>query len=460
MSAENTKEVIEQVDAQLKAFEETTKNAISDGIAAGKTESAAEITALKDQLAEIDKALKANQQQLALIGKGVPGLDEEIKNGKMNKFSVSKLAQGLYNEKRGIAHAWDNATMEKEVCDANYKFKQENGMIEKSSNFSTSQEAGGVLIPQAILDLVGLVYPAIPMLDKLPVQKLEGLVGDIKIPRLLSGFTCYQVGENVAPTGSAVKYSEIVMRPRRSAGLTFQSKTLMFQSGGASDGIVKTNLQLQLARQIHNMLMNGNGNDYQPLGLNGWIGTDALKQIADSGLTIKTDGTVSGNGGRFTITDAAMLQGILEEANEGDASPDSYGYLMRPIVKTGMKTERVLGTATGKGLPVNPSKTYISDSDLTSLAGLIATSTQVGKTDVVGTSSSCSKVFYGNWKYFYVGFWADMALRVSDTAYAGGISAFDQNGMFIIAEQSIDCAVVRPTALTYAKGAETDPTKW
>jgi hypothetical protein len=120
-----------------------------------------------------------------------------------------------------------------------------------------------------------------------------------------------------------------------------------------------------------------------------------------------------------------------------------------------MATERVSIIAGSKGLPVVPTMPYLSDDALKNAAGLIATTTHVPATDTVGSSNTCSKVFYGNWDYFTVGFWGDFAIRISDQASVGGVSSFEQNGIFVIAEQSLDCAVTRPSALTYATGAET-----
>jgi hypothetical protein len=136
---------------------------------------------------------------------------------------------------------------------------------------------------------------------------------------------------------------------------------------------------------------------------------------------------------------------------------------MRPIVKYGMLTERaqvLSGQGALKGLAIVPTMALMNQKTLEDAIGIVATSTHCPATLVKGTSSTCSPVYYGNWKYFYTMFWQDMALRISDQAYAGGISAFSQNGMFIIAEQSIDCAVVRGTALTQITDAETTVSSW
>ena len=452
MPGEDTKQVVKDICDQLTAYKAQTDASVKTLVAAGKAETDTAIVQLKDQLARIDKALTSNTQLLATIGMGVPGLAEEAKKRK-NATPLLNITRALYLEKnpseRSAEGSWKGAEFEKEAID---EWKK------RTSNFAAEGQAGGVLIPQEIFDIVPLVYAAIPLLDKMPVTKLEGIVGDVHVPKLASGITCYQVGENQEPTLGAVKYSEFIGRPRRSAGLTFQSKTLIFQSSGTAEKVVRDNLVMQLARQIHNMLLNGNGNNYQPKGLLNWA----------SEFTANTTVVGGTSGGRFSIDKASMLAALIEEANEGDDNPANYAYLMRPIVLRGLMSERAemySGQTSGKGMPVNPGLTMLSKKYLEELLSTMGTTTQLPKVltkagGIGSTGGSLSPVIFGNWKWFYTMFWQDMAIRVSDQAYAGGISAFSQNGMFIIAEQSIDCAVTRGTALTMMKDAETDPSKW
>ena len=204
INAEDTKKIVAAVDEQLEAYNKTLDEKVKALVDAGKGDSDNDVVALKEDIETIKKTIAANKQQILMIGTGVPGLKDEIDRKKV-KFSIGKVVKALYEEKRGIANPWRDAVEEKEIIDANYEFRA------KASNFSTSQEAGGVLVPQEITELVGLVYAAIPLLDKLPITKLEGLVGDIRIPRLQTHTTAYQVGENTAPTMTAVKYAEYVI---------------------------------------------------------------------------------------------------------------------------------------------------------------------------------------------------------------------------------------------------------
>ena len=444
-----TKQLVEQINGQLKTFKEQTEASVATLVNSGKDASDKAVVALKEKIDQLEKSIAANAQLLATIGRGVPGLADSLKNEK-RQFSIAKVCQALYRTQNPSDHSvaknhpWEGSEFEKDVIEAAIKTR--------TSNFASEGQAGGYLIPQEIFDIVPLVYAAIPLLDKLPVTKMTGLVGEIHVPRLQTGMTCYQVGENTEPTLGAVKYSEFIGRPRRSAGLTFQSKTLIFQSSGAAEQAVRENLVMQLSRQVHQMLLKGTGNNYQPKGLTNW--SSEFSSMGSEAL-----GT---NGGRLTMARALYMKNVLDEANEGSDSPDKYGFLLRPTVKYGLASERFIpysGASTKGGMSITPMLPFISDDMLKETLGAIATTTQVPNTNVKGTSTSCSPVIFGNWRWFYTMFWQDMALRVSDQAYAGGISAFSQNGMFIIAEQSLDCAVVRGSAFCQYTDAETDITK-
>lgn len=446
-----TKELLTQINAQLESYKSLIEAGVKKAIDEGKDASERGIVEMKKTIEALEASLKANQQQVAMLGRGVPGLKEDLEHGK-TKFSFGNLCKALYRKANPgdnsvqTADPWQGAEREKEIIDAYAKTR--------TSNYASEGQAGGYLIPQEVYgEIIPLVYAAIPLLEKLPVKKLEGLTGEIHIPKLTGGQTAYQVGENTEPTLSAVKYGEFIGRPRRSAALTYQSKTLIYQSSGAADMVVKADLVKQMSRQIHSMLMNGTGNNYQPKGLRNWAAD--FSSMGSNAL-----GT---NGGRFNVTDALLMKMIIEKANEGDDNPDNYGYLMRPEAKYGLLTERVTqysGQASKSGAPVLVGTAALSNEQLQGIIGKYGTTTQLPATQTKGTSSTCSDVIFGNWSQFYTMFWEGMSIRVSDQAYAGGISAFSQNGMFIIAEQSIDCAVVRGEAFCRYTDAETDSSKW
>jgi hypothetical protein len=196
----------------------------------------------------------------------------------------------------------------------------------------------------------------------------------------------------------------------------------------------------------------GTGTEYQPKGI--------LNQPDTTSSTV----SLGNNGGRFRVTDAARMEMDIDVANEL-IDNGKFGYLMRPEVKSGMKRERVVmynGATADLGLPVDVMNPLMSDARLRDILGYdFKTTTQVPKDNVVGTSSTCSKVAFGNWEFFYVGMWRDFVIKVSEHASdAGGKSAFTEDQLYVVAFQEIDCELVRPTAMTIAAGAECLESKW
>ena len=449
------KKLLEDIQVKLTDYQGQLEVKIQDHIKNGLGDSDKKVEDLKKDIEQVHTALDSLKQQIRYIGIGVPGLKEAL-DRRETDFSWQSLVKGLYrianpSADSGAGGPWAGCEKEKEIIDA-YDSELR---TRATGNYAADGSAGGYLIPPEISnELIGLVYAAIPMIDKLPITKVNGLFGQFIIPKLTGTLTAYMVGENTAPSTSAATYGQLVLDPKRIAGLTFQSKSLVYQSRGTSDMIIKQELVRSIQQKMHEMLMLGSGNDFQPCGLDNakWsVGTST-----NAGET---------NGGRFTITDAMLLKMDLETSNEGSDNPGNYGYLMRPEVKYGMMTERVKQYAaqTSKtAAPVIQNLGVLDENTLRSLIGNFATTTQLSATQTKGsdTTNTLSTLYYGNWPFFWLCNWQGLSVRVSDIAYVSTISAFAQNGMWIIAEQGFNCAVTRATAFKKCTGAQCDPNQW
>lgn len=442
MSKEITKENLEHIQNTLNDYSVKLETRVKDLLAEGKSNTDAEVVKIHEAIAKIGEDVKAVQQKIAFAGQvSIPGAERELK-----LFSLGKFCKALYemaDKSINSANPWKGAELEKELVDEYAKTR---------TNYAADGTAGGYLIPTEVADeVIGITYANIPMLSQLPVRRVEGLRGDFRIPKLTSGTTAYWVGELAAPTASSAVYGEIVGREKRVAAFTKQSKRLMYQSSGVSDQIIKDDLGKAMAVQLHNGLLNGSGNEYQPKGL--------LKYTGD----MTASEAIGTNGGRFTITHAELMQMTLDKLNEFNENPANYGYLMRPEAKFGLKTERVeqySAQPKAKGAPVLPVYAILPDAVLKEIVGNFATTTQLSAALTKGSSPTCSNVLYGNWQYFWLLMWEGMEIRVSDQAYDGSVSAFSQNQVFIIAEQGVDCVVTRPSAFTYLADAETNSANW
>jgi HK97 family phage major capsid protein len=453
LTPEEQKNLLADVQTKLTDYGASIENKVKELIGKGLGESDNAVAECKKELEQVHSVMKTMQQQILYIGKGVPGLRESLDRGE-TKFSVGNLVKALYRMANPVdapgVDAWKGCESEKEICDAWKKEIATRG----TGNYAGDGSEGGYLIPPDVTDPINqIARETNPFESILPVTTLNNCYGQIEIPLITGGTTAYMVGENAEPTASKMTFGKMTANPKRAAALSFVSKTLLFQTQGSIDRIINRDLGEALGEKKHEMCLIGTGNENQPSGL-----LSAKWAIAASALAGDT------NGGRFNITDGIMVRTELEEAKEHKGAPANYAFLMRPVVKAGMATERIkqyTDQAAKRGAPVLQNMGILDDAALASIVGKIATSTFLPATNTKGTSAtSMSDVIYGDWSRFWLMNWQGMSIRVSDQAYVNGISAFSQNGMWIIIEEGFNTAIVRPGAFRKVTGAQCNPKLW
>jgi len=368
-------------------------------------------------------------------------MKEEVK-----KFSMTSFCGAMIKEHKKASNPWADAGIEKEMCEQYAKIR---------TNIAGDGTLGGYLIPpEAAAEIIDLAIAATPILGL--ANTIRGLVGELPIPTLTGRPTAYMVGENGKPTASNNTYGLKTLRPKKAGAFSKQSSRLAYQSRGVSDTMIKKQIANAMSLKMSEMFYKGSGADKEPAGI--MIET---ANMTDAGYT---SDILSTNGARFRIDDTQKLMTAIECADE---YPDSgnYAFLMHPRVRSGMRRERVIqysGQAEAQGMPIMGYNPLINNTTLDSLIGApIKVTTQVTATDTVGSSTTCSKVLFGNWEYFYAGLWRDFTMKISDVAGDGSTgSAFLDDMIYIVAFQEFDCALVRPTAFTFVGGAETSETSW
>lgn len=409
------------------------------------------IKSLRSELAAVKKSQEAAAEQLKQYqAKLISGYDDD-KNPNKKKFDLGAfvLAQYKANNPQASGHndPWADAGLEKELVD-----------IRMKAATAGVGASGGYLIPiETTNEIIDLVIADMPVMDMGPTI-LRGLTGDLPVPTITGRPTGYHVGENASVTVSDGSFGQKVMRPREAAGFTKQSEKLIYQSRGVADTVIRRLLGEALALEIEeNGLINGTNTQFRPMGL---YNTPNM-----------TTSTVAVTGNRFTLDNAAQMVTDMEVANElkyGNAN--SFGFLMHPRVKAGLRRQKVqtFSTQTAQlGLPVMVGQNILLTDELLAqqLGYKFRTTTLVPHNEsaagVRGTAGTYSSVLFGNFKYFWVGFWGDLVIKVSDQAGDGSTgSAFLQRQLYILATQMYDCLAMRPTAFSLAVGAETTEGNW
>ncbi len=106
-----------------------------------------------------------------------------------------------------------------------------------------------------------------PVIDRLGVRRLGGLVGNVAIPRGTGGATAYWLPASGAATKTDQTFGQLGLTPHRLVAATAFEKDLVMQASLDVEGVVREDLQLVSAIEIDRAAMLGTGNAGQPQGV-------------------------------------------------------------------------------------------------------------------------------------------------------------------------------------------------
>lgn len=100
----------------------------------------------------------------------------------------------------------------------------------------------------------------------LGAQVLPGLVGNVSIPRQLTGATVYWVNETGAITQSSATFGQIVARPRRIGASVPFSKEFLAQTSLGAEAFIVADMTAAINVELDRVALRGNGGS-EPLGI-------------------------------------------------------------------------------------------------------------------------------------------------------------------------------------------------
>lgn len=331
----------------------------------------------------------------------------------VRQFSFVRAINALANpqDKR----AWANAAFEREVSDAAQKTygRSAQGIFvpnevvhaKRDLNVGTNS-AGGFTVAT---DLLAASF--IEMLrNRSVVQRagatvLNGLVGNVAIPKQSGAATAYWVAESGAPTESQQTLAQVTMSPKTVGAYTDFSRKLMIQSSIDIESMVRRDLATVIALAIDAAALYGTGANNQPTGIK-----------LQSGINTKD----------FAATNPtfAELVGMESEIATDNADIGTMTYLFNPAQRGALKTTEKSSTSAGQfvwesGNTVNGYRTEVSN--------------QVTAGDV----------FFGNFADLLIGFFSGLDLMVDP--YSNSTSGT----MRVVALQDTDIAVRNAVSFCY-----------
>lgn len=232
---------------------------------------------------------------------------------------------------------------------------------------------------------------------RLGARVLNGLVGNIDIPKLKTSATVGWVAENAALSAADQQFSKVSMTPKHAGALTEFSRNMLLQSSPDIEDLVRADFAEVLARAIEKVAIQGGGSN-EPTGI--------LQTAGIGSVAIGTDG------GALTWDDVIDLIAEVEIDN----AMGSAFLTNSKVLKSARKILKVAGDA-GAG--------FIMDSaQINSMAGYPVAGTNLVPSNLTkGTGTSLSALLFGNFGDLILGYWSAFDLLVNpyeSTAYSKG----------------------------------------
>ena len=225
---------------------------------------------------------------------------------------------------------------------------------------------------------------------------LNGLVGNIAIPRQSGAATAYWVAESGAPTEGAQTVDQVTMAPKTVGAYTDFSRKLILQSSIDVEMMVRNDLAKVIALEIDRAALYGSGSANQPTGVK-----------SQSGINTKD---FAANAPTF-----AEIVALETEVAADNADIGTLAYLVNGTGRGSLKTtEKASSTGMFIWEPGNTVNGYRCE-----------VSNQVESNDF----------WFGNWADLLIGFWSGLDLIVDP--YTGSTSGTVR----VVALQDVDVSV-------------------
>lgn len=261
-------------------------------------------------------------------------------------------------------------------------------------NYGSGSGAGAALVGTEHLagDMIEMLRPA-SVLAKMGIRVMDGLRGNIEIPRRDTGATFYVIdNETTGVTESSPSFGLISARPRSVAGRVDLTRRMMQQSSPAVEGLTRDDLVLGMGTKVDQLGLIAAGSGEDPTGI-----------LYQSGIGSVVGGT---NGAALAWSHIIDLKTKVAAKNALRGKP---GYVFSPTVGGYcQKTEKVASTAQ-----------FLMMGD-GSLAGYpVGQTTLMPDTLTKGTSSGvCSAILFGNFDDAILFMWGGLELKVDEITLA------------------------------------------
>lgn len=294
----------------------------------------------------------------------------------------------------------------------------------------TATAGGNLVSTEVLLDQFIDILRARSLVGQLGAQVLNGLSGNVAIPRKTATGAVGWIAEHADASETQLAVDQVTLSPKTVAAYTDVSRRLMIQTSREIEQLVRRDLMDSIASALDLAAISGSGSSNQPRGILNTVGI----------------GSVAGgtNGAAPTWDHIVDLEAAVANAN---ADMGTLGFLTNSKVRAKLrKTERFAGT---NGEPVWMDA--VTREGLSMLSGYRAgVSNQVPSNLTKGTAVGvCSAIIFGNWSDVMIGMWSDVDILVDQTSLS------TKGGIRITAFLDADIAIRHPESFAAMQDALT-----
>lgn len=370
------------------------------------------LNGLHAEIEQIDTTINAELRQASLESAAPKQLSKDERKT-VERFDLKRLIRHMATNLKGGVSTLDGveaemvAEGEREARDAqigNVSGLMLPGFLVRRGGFQPGQEQrdmsvtggtttqyGGLLVPTEKQGLAEDFYNG-SVLRQNGALVLEGLVGNLDLPRYSKPSDPAKKAENASADELNPQIAKLSLTPRRLPAFIDISDQLMMQSPQAIEAFVRRELTNQMLAVQEVAFFHGGGTN-EPTGI-----------AATSGIGSVVGGT---NGAAPDWADIVDLESAVAVVN---AAVGRLHYLTNAKVRGKLKkTAKVSST---------DSRMVWEGNDLNGYAPLVTNA--VSSTLTKGSASGvCSAIFFGNVSDFVIGYWSGISLElIRDSANA------------------------------------------
>ena len=329
--------------------------------------------------AQLRAAIMENMKTTPTVTSDDIGMNENEKR----EFSLLRaLAAASKND-------WSGAGLEREVSqelakrfgrDAAGFFVPTDLLSARAYSKGTAANGGHTIANELRPDLFVEMLRNRLAVAQLGATVLDGLVGDITIPKQLTGNSVTWVDENGAASESNATFGQFSLKPKTVTANTELSRKFILQSSLSAEQFARAELIKSMMLGIDLAAIAGTGSSNQPTGI---LNTDGIGAVA-----------IDTNGGELEWKHIVALETAIAAAN---ADLGDLAYLtntkVRGQLKTKLKADGVSGYIWQDGeMPLNGYRCAVSN--------------QVPSNLTKGSANGkCSPLIFGNWADLIIAHW-------------------------------------------------------